>query len=48
MILEAVKFDLFFNSWHLFVLFFTLFTFENERSAAGFSKCKVENRELAF
>lgn len=36
MALEAIKFDLFLNSLHLFI-FFHSFTLKNERSADGFS-----------
>jgi hypothetical protein len=35
MALEAVKFNLYFTSLHLFILFLPLFTFENERSDLG-------------
>jgi hypothetical protein len=35
--LEAIKFNIFFNSLHLFIFFLPLFTFKNERSAVGFS-----------
>jgi hypothetical protein len=48
MALEAVKYNLFFKSLHLFIFFLPLFTFENKRSAAGFSMWNAENKQFPF
>jgi hypothetical protein len=45
---EAVKFHLFSNSLHLFILFLPLFTFEDVRSVVCFSMWNAENKQFPF
>jgi hypothetical protein len=48
MALENIKLHLFSKTLHLFIFFLPLFTFKNERSAAGFPTQKIENTSIFF